>query len=110
MTAEKDGSAADPFHARLSAARAAAGPRDPAHQSRGGRAPEPAEEALADALMEIYAEGVQDQEAVAAELTRRGVEAPISGRHMWDAELLMSELARLNARFDEAYAEGGYGA
>lgn len=80
-----------------------------AHQSRG-RPLEPREEALATALMEIYASGAHDFDRVAAALAGRGVEAPRSGRTDWTAALLRDELAATNAELDAAYAEDGYGA
>jgi hypothetical protein len=80
-----------------------------AHQSRGRPLLE-AEQALATALMEIMGKGVHDFDRVAEGLTARGVKAPISGRGDWSAELLRAELAALNADFDAAYAEHGYGA
>jgi hypothetical protein len=36
--------------------------------------------------------------------------APVSGRKDWDLALLTAELTALNADFDAAYAENGYGA
>ena len=80
-----------------------------AHQSRG-RGLEPAEEALATALMEIFGAGIHDFEKVAAELKERKVLAPRSGRTDWDLALLEEELSATNAAFDAAYAESGYGA
>lgn len=80
-----------------------------AHQSRG-RALSEVETALATALMEIMGERVHDFAAVAAELARRGVVAPLSGRRDWDLALLTTELTALNADLDAAYAVHGYGA
>lgn len=80
-----------------------------AHQSRG-RAPSAEELALADALMTIMSSRVQDFAAVAEALRQRGIQAPVSGRTDWDLDLLRSELVALNADFDAAYAEHGYGA
>ncbi|SEO98560.1 hypothetical protein SAMN04490248_11850 [Salinihabitans flavidus] len=80
-----------------------------AHQCRG-RDLEPREVALADALMEIYGAGAPDFAAVAAELSRRGIEAPRSGRTDWDEALLAQELTETNAELDAAYEEYGYGA
>lgn len=80
-----------------------------AHQSRGRELTEP-ETALATALMEVMGQRVHDFAAVAAELARRGVVAPVSGRRDWDLALLTDELTALNADFDAAYAENGYGA
>ncbi|MCR9121738.1 MAG: hypothetical protein NXH91_05655 [Phyllobacteriaceae bacterium] len=80
-----------------------------AHQSKG-RDMSPAEDALAGALMEIYGSGTHDFAAVAAELSARGVAAPVSGRTDWDEALLAEELAAINADLDAAYQANGYGA
>ena len=80
-----------------------------AHQCRG-RELEPRENALAEALMDIYRSGNHDFAKVAAELAARGVEAPRSGRIDWDEALLAEELKATNALLEEAYAENGYGA
>ena len=78
------------------------------HQSRG-RDLEPAEQALADALMEVFQE-THDFDEVAARLAERGIEAPRSGRTDWTRALLEEELTETNRQFDAAYAEHGYGA
>jgi hypothetical protein len=75
-----------------------------------GRALEPREAALAQALMAAFAAVGHDFDAVAAQLAQAGVEAPRSGRSDWSAALLHEELAATNAALDEAYAEQGYGA
>lgn len=80
-----------------------------AHQTRG-RAPSEAEMALATAMMAIMGAGVHDFAEVAAGLAARGVVAPVSGRSDWDLALLEAELAAINADFDAAYLEHGYGA
>jgi hypothetical protein len=80
-----------------------------AHQCRG-RAIEPAEAALAAALMEIYGSGTHDYAAVARALTAKAVTAPKSGRTDWTETLLADELAAINGELDTAYAEHGYGA
>jgi hypothetical protein len=80
-----------------------------AHQSRG-RDLTPLEKTLADTLMEIYATGTHDMAAVAAELSARGIAAPVSGRTDWDVALMEAELKATNASLDAAYAEAGYGA
>jgi acetyl-CoA acetyltransferase len=80
-----------------------------AHQSRG-RDLDPQEAALAEALMQIYATGTHDFDAVAAELSARGVVAPRSGRTDWTLDLLQEELRATNADLDVAYREHGYGA
>ena len=68
------------------------------------------EQAFAAALMEIMGTRQHDFDGIAAELTARGVTAPVSGRSDWDLALLGQELATLNADLDAAYAEHGYGA
>lgn len=98
----------DAFKAVMAAARADLGGPDLAHQSRG-RDLSPAEEALADALMEIYTAGASGGEAVAAALAKKGVRSPSSGSTDWTAEILTQELAALNADLDRAYAENGFG-
>jgi hypothetical protein len=80
-----------------------------AHQCRG-RVIEPAEAALAAALMEIYDSGTHDYAAVAQALTARAVAAPKAGRTDWTEGLLTEELAAINGELDAAYAEHGYGA
>ncbi|WP_313136580.1 recombinase-like helix-turn-helix domain-containing protein [Paracoccus jeotgali] len=80
-----------------------------AHQCRG-RELEPAEAALTEALMQIYAAGTHDYADVAVALTKQGVTAPRSGRTDWSEALLAQELAEINASLDAAYAEHGYGA
>lgn len=80
-----------------------------AHQSRG-REFTADEQALANAMMEIMGGGVHDFTALADELGRRGVRAPISGRQEWDLELLEAELTKLNSEFDTAYQRSGFGA
>lgn len=80
-----------------------------ANQCRG-RELQPAEDALATALMEIFGSGIQDFATVAAELRNRGVTAPKSGRTDWTLDLLGEELEAINAELDAAYREHGYGA
>lgn len=80
-----------------------------AHQCRG-RDLTPQEDLLAGALMEIYADGAQDFDAVATALCARAVAAPKSGRTDWDQALLADELAAINAELDAAYEVNGYGA
>ncbi len=99
----------DAFKDRLAEAQAATGRPELAHQSVG-RPVTAAEQALADAMMEIYGSGVTDMDALARGLAERGVPAPVSGRTDWDAALLAEELAAANASLDAAYAENGYGA
>lgn len=99
----------DAFKDRLSQRAADTGRSDLAHQSRG-RPLNPAESALAAALMEIYGAGEHDFGKVAASLKSRGLAAPVSGRTDWSEALLAEELVALNADLDAAYAEHGYGA
>lgn len=80
-----------------------------AHQSLGRPLSE-AEGALADALLAIYTEGFTTPEAVAKKLTANQVAVPSSGGVVWTAELLHSELKRLNQDLDEAYQQQGSGA
>lgn len=80
-----------------------------AHQSLG-RDLTGSEKALAVALMDIMAAPQHDYAQIAAEMTKRGITAPASGRTDWDAALLEKELSTLNKNLDEAYAENGYGA
>ncbi|HRJ70300.1 MAG TPA: hypothetical protein PK812_11920 [Beijerinckiaceae bacterium] len=68
------------------------------------------EEALADAMEDIYASGFHDMSALAEHLTQRGVRAPRSRETVWTIDLLKTELAAINASLDEAYAAGGRGA
>lgn len=98
----------DAFKAVMAAARADLVGPDLAHQCRG-RDLSPAEEALADALMEVYTAGALGVEAVAAALAQKGVRSPSSGSTDWTAETLSQELAALNANLDRAYAENGFG-
>jgi hypothetical protein len=80
-----------------------------AHQSRGRSLTE-GERTFAEALMTIMGAGTGDFSAVAVDLARRGVQAPLSGRTDWDLALLEDELRALNAELDTAYARAGYGA
>lgn len=99
----------DAFKAVLAAARSEAGRPELAHQSRG-RPLSDSEDAFADALMEIYADGAAGAEAVAAALTQRGVAAPSTGRTDWTADSVAAELGALNADLDKAYMDNGFGA
>lgn len=98
----------DAFKAVMAAAKFDLGRTDLPHQSLG-RELTAVEESLADALMEIYATGATGPEAVAAELTERGVVSPSSGKTEWTAKGLARELAALNADLDSAYEENGFG-
>ncbi len=79
------------------------------HQCRGRELDE-RENALADALMAIYATGEHDFSAVAQHLAEKGVIAPRSGRTDWTEELLNEELVATNRELDAAYEAHGYGA
>jgi hypothetical protein len=79
------------------------------HQSLG-RPLEPEERALADALEAIFRTGQQDFEEVARALEREGVKRPSGETGAWTAAVLETELARINASLDQAYAENGIGA
>lgn len=68
-----------------------------------GRPVSDLENLLAEALMDIYGQAIFDYDAVVAELTKRGVVAPISQQTEWTEALLLEELAQLNASFDKAY-------
>lgn len=98
----------DAFKAVMAAAKFDLGRTDLPHQSLG-RVLTDAEEALADALMEIYAAGASGPDAVAAGLAERGVVSPTSGRSDWTAESVTRELATLNADLDAAYQDNGFG-
>ncbi|MGX1096898.1 recombinase-like helix-turn-helix domain-containing protein [Amorphus sp. MBR-141] len=85
--------------------------QDPAlsHQSRGRPMTE-AESALAADLEDIYARGVHDFEAVAAELNEKGTRRPSGETGAWCLATLEAELKAINASHDAAYAEHGIGA
>jgi len=99
----------DAFRDRLSQRARDTGRPDLAHQCRG-RPLSAGEEALASAMMEIYASGEAGFAALARGLTERGIIAPNSGRADWDEALLAAELAAINAGLDAAYEAEGYGA
>lgn len=99
----------DAFKDRLSQRARDTGRPDLAHQSRG-RALSDAEQALAQALMDIFGSGMHDFAGVAAALSERGVVAPASGRTDWTEELLAEELSAINANLDASYQANGYGA
>lgn len=102
-------SEADAFKDRLTERVHDTGRPDLRNQCRG-RDLEPAEMALADALMEVYASVGHDFAEVAQALSARGVTAPKSGRTDWTEELLAEELQSINAELDAAYEAHGYGA
>ena len=92
----------------MAAAKLDFGRTDLPHQSRG-RALTPEENALADALMEIYATGASGPDAIAAGLAARGVVSPRSGQSDWTAHSVTQDLAALNDDLDTAYQENGFG-
>lgn len=98
----------DAFKAVMAAAKFELGRPELPFQSLG-RELTSTEEALADALMEIYAGGASGPDAVAAALAQRGVASPTSGRTDWTAETVAAELAALNADLDQAYQDNGFG-
>ncbi|WP_336069483.1 recombinase-like helix-turn-helix domain-containing protein [Nitratireductor rhodophyticola] len=79
------------------------------HQCRGRELDE-RENALADALMTIYATGEHDFSMVARQLAEKNVVAPRSGRTDWTEALLAEELQATNRELDAAYEASGYGA
>ncbi len=99
----------DAFKAVLAAAKDELGRPELAHQSLG-RALTAEEEALAAALMEIYAAGASGPDAIAAALTERRVKVPSTGKTAWTGDTLAQEFALLNADLDGAYQENGFGA
>ncbi|OAN73344.1 hypothetical protein A8B78_18655 [Jannaschia sp. EhC01] len=98
----------DAFKEMMAAARAAGRP-ELAHQGRG-RPLSPAEDAFADALMQIYGEGTVGEAALAEALAARGIIRPSSGTVDWTADTLAAELQAINADLDAAYLENGFGA
>ena len=103
-----EGTKPDAFKARMAEAQASGRP-ELAHQSLG-RALSEAEDRLADALMAVYAEGAEGEDAVATALVDKGVLRPSSQKADWTAENLAAELQALNADLDTAYQENGFGA
>lgn len=99
----------DAFKDRLSQRALDTGRPGLEHQCRGRELDE-RENALADALMKIYAAGENDYEAVARCLAKEGVVAPRSGRTDWTEALLAEELEATNRELDAAYGAHGYGA
>jgi hypothetical protein len=96
--------AQDGFKDKIAAAQQTAEAWQRAHQSLG-RPLSVAEEALADALMQLYADGVETPEAIAEGLNRLAIAPLSSGTGSWTAELLHDELETLNADLDAAYQE-----
>lgn len=99
----------DAFKDRLTERVHDTGRPDLRNQCRG-RDLEPAEMALAEALMEIYGTVGHDFAKVAEALAERGVAAPKSGGTDWTEALLAKELQTINAELDAAYEAHGYGA
>ena len=97
----------DVFRDKVTAFSNSADGQSRARQSLG-REMSSQEEALADALMQIYADGIHDPDAVADSLNRLGVPLASGKATTWTATLLKSELQALNAEFDEAYEKSGY--
>ena len=98
----------DAFKAVLEAAKSELGRPELAHQSLGRPLSAP-EDALAEALMEIYGAGLSGPDAVARALTEKGVASPVSGDTSWTAESVARDIAALNADLDAAYDENGFG-
>ena len=99
---------ADAFTALMEDARANGRP-ELAHQSLG-RPLSDAESRFADALMELYAEGALSPADIAAALTARKIEMPLSGGVDWTGESLARELRAVNEDMDTAYGADGFGA
>lgn len=108
MTAHDNAVRPDAFKAMMAAARAAGRP-ELAHQGRG-RPLNNTEDALAEALMALYGEGIKEQAALAEALASRSVTRPSNGKSDWTADILAAELRAINADLDAAYLENGFGA
>ena len=100
-------SAYDSFKSKIAADQLGAAAQRRAHQSLG-RPLTAAEEALADALMQLYADGIEEPAAIADGLNRLAIPLLSSDKGSWTAELLHSELQALNAELDKAYQENGH--
>jgi hypothetical protein len=68
-----------------------------------------AEMRLAGALEQIFRSGVVDFAEVSERLQRDGIPVPSGAATAWTPALLQSELNRINASLDAAYASGGHG-
>lgn len=68
-----------------------------------------AEIRLAGALEQIFRSGVVDFAEVSEQLQRDGIPAPSGATAAWTPALIQSELNRINASLDRAYASGGRG-
>lgn len=64
----------------------------------------PHESALSQALLEIFAAGQHDFARVADALQERGVTRPSGDGGAWNVAALETELVRINASLDAAYA------
>lgn len=105
---ETDTKRPDAFREMMAAAQASGRP-ELAHQSLS-RALTSDEDAFAEALMAIYADGTSGEVAVAEALNAKNVARPSSGNADWTAENLARELHALNADLDAAYQDNGFGA
>jgi hypothetical protein len=66
----------------------------------------PAESALAQAMVAIFATGQHEFAAVAGELQARAVARPSGSTEPWSVAALEEELHRVNASLDAAYGGG----
>jgi hypothetical protein len=69
-----------------------------------------AEQALAQALEEIFATGTHAWPALAAALQSKGIARPSGAREPWTEASLEAELSAINRALDQAYAKHGIGA
>jgi hypothetical protein len=67
-----------------------------------------AEEALADALLSIFASGEHDFAGVAERLNTSGVARPSRADGAWSLSVLEAELSAINRSLDDAYAAAGH--
>jgi hypothetical protein len=102
-----DKSAGDSFKEKIAGDQLGDAAQRRVHQSLG-RPLSAAEEAFADALMQLYADGVETPEAIAEGLNKLAIAPLSSDANSWTAELLHQELQALNADLDKAYQENGY--
>lgn len=70
----------------------------------------PAERALADAMLAVFRTGTTDFAALCAELEKRGIARPSGEPGPWSEVVLEEELKRINAELDAAYQAHGIGA
>ena len=104
---EMGNSSGDVFRDKVTAFSRSADGQSRARQSLG-RDMSSQEEALADALMQIYADGIHDPDAVADSLNRLAVPLVSGKAGTWTADLLHRELQSLNADLDAAYEKNGH--